>query len=322
MHPSASVFEQIISKPRLDSYRAYWKVGPQEAVGLYMWNVEVCAEMGKLLQHLEVALRNNIHRELSLHVTANAASSTAWWDVLSGQLSADAKKNIGMVRDKAYPVVPGADEIVSRLSFGFWPNLLNWIAKQRTLVMPAILPGHPMSQTGANPDWAVKSARGAGLQPFFELKDVRNRIAHREPLWKFSKVEEAVAGRRTTVPASAHEASTIARFNRLLAIYDRAVHDVSPLLQQCIRGSSWRARLDFLLSPRGLDRYRCGGHVTDSATLSTQAFRQQLATVIQCNRPRSPVRPRRRGHLHTHLAAWGELPHDKFPRSTDGSRRR
>jgi len=34
MHPPASVFEQTVSKPRLDSYRNYWKVGAEEAVGL------------------------------------------------------------------------------------------------------------------------------------------------------------------------------------------------------------------------------------------------------------------------------------------------
>lgn len=285
MHPSATVFEHIISKPRLDSYRAYWKVGPQEAVGLYMWNVEVCAEMGKLLQQLEVALRNNIHRELSFHVSGNTSSSTAWWEVLWGQLSADAKKSIDLVRNKAHPTVPSADEVVSRLTFGFWPNMLTWIAKQRTGVMPAILPGHLMSQPDADPGWSVKNARRSGLQAFFELKDMRNRIAHHEPLWKFSKVEETVAGKSTTVPASTHAASTLSRFNRLMAIYDRAVHDVSPALQQCIRGSTWRERLDFLLSSRGLDRYRCGTHVTEPDTLSTLALRQQLAHVIQCNRP-------------------------------------
>lgn len=287
MHPQANVFEQIVSKPRLDSYRTYWKVDPQAAVGLYMWNVEVSAEMGKLLQHLEVALRNNIHRELSLHVTGNASTSTAWWQVgwVAGQLTNDAWNSINTVYSKAAPATPGPDEVISRLTFGFWPNMLNWTAKQATVRMPAILPGHPMSQLGANPDWSNKKARREGLQDYFELKDMRNRIAHHEPLWKFAKVEQTVAGKKVIVPASTNEASSINRFARLLSIYDRAVLEVSPPLYACIHSSTWRARLNFLLSPRGVDRYRHGCHVPEPASVTTLALKQQLATVVRGNRP-------------------------------------
>ncbi|HEY1396600.1 hypothetical protein [Roseateles sp.] len=286
MHPPASVFEQIVSKPRLDSYRNYWKVGADEAVGLYMWNGEVCGELAKLLSYFEVALRNNIHRELSLNTTGGASASSHWWDVLSSQLKSGTMDKVNEVRQKAHPVAPNADEIVSRLSFGFWPNVLTWVARHRTTLMPRILPAHPLSQLGAPLNWTNSTARRNALTEFFEIKDLRNRIAHHEPLWKFAAVMDTSTSPATVLaPASVDEASSLTRFARLLQRYDLAVHALSPDLSAHIRRSSWRVRVDYLLSKRGLNRYKNGAHVAEPSAISTLALRQQFAAVIRRNRP-------------------------------------
>jgi len=47
MQLPASALEQLISKPRLDSYKGYWKASPECAVGLYMWNGDVCSKVSK-----------------------------------------------------------------------------------------------------------------------------------------------------------------------------------------------------------------------------------------------------------------------------------
>lgn len=294
MFPPAPVFEQIISKPRLDSYRGYWKVSPASAVGLYMWNGEVCAEVSKLLSYFEISLRNNIHREMSLHTSSAAgtgpSASSHWWDTLWVQLKPVTKKKIIEVRQAAGSTVTlSPDEIVSRLSFGFWPNVLSWIAKQRTPLLPRILPAHPLSQAGATPDWWDTNARQAAISEVFELKDIRNRLAHHEPLWKFADVMDtsppAPAPPLLIAAASTDEASTLARFSRLLQLYDRAIHGLSPQLSGYISTSSWRAKLDFLLTPRGLERYKNGCHIPETATISTLALRQQFAAVVRDNRP-------------------------------------
>lgn len=286
MLPPANVFEQIVSKPRLDSYRNYWKVSADEAVGLYMWNGEVSAEVAKLLSYFEVALRNNIHRELSLNVTGNASVSAHWWDALSSQLRSGTLDKIAELRQKARPAVPNADEIVSRLSFGFWPNVLTWVAKHRTSLMPRVLPAHPLSQQGASPNWANAVARRNALTEFFEIKDLRNRIAHHEPLWKFAAVMDTSTSPATILAAaSTDEASSLARFARLLQRYDHAVNALSPDLAAHIRGSSWRAKVNYLLSRRGLDRYKDGAHVAEPSAISILALRQQFAVVMRRNRP-------------------------------------
>ncbi len=99
MHPPSAVFEQLVSKPRLDSYRSYWKASPVEAVGIYMWNAEVCAEMGKLLAHFEIALRNGIHRELSLSVSSGATASAPWWDTHWANLGTSTTRAIDAERN-------------------------------------------------------------------------------------------------------------------------------------------------------------------------------------------------------------------------------
>lgn len=289
MLPPTLVFEQVVSKPRLDSYRGYWKVNLDAAIGLYMWNGEVCGELSRLLSYLEIALRNNIHREMSLSASGGTSTSCHWWDTVWGQLKPEAKKQIQKVRNKSSHVTLTPDEIVSRLTFGFWPNMLMWIAKQRPTLSPKILPAHPLSQPGAAPNWFDLNARHSACIEFLEFSDTRNRLAHHEPLWKFADVLDtsppAPAPAILICPASTDEASTFMRFNRFAQLYDRSVEALSPQLSASIRASSWRLKLDFLLSPRGVQRYKDGCHVVDAAAISTLALRQQFASVMQRNRP-------------------------------------
>jgi hypothetical protein len=204
----------VVSKPRLDSYRGYWKVSAAEAVGLYIWNSEVCSEISKLLSFLEINLRNNIHREISLSTTHGASGSSHWWDV---------------------------------------------------------------------------SSRQSAVENFHEFKEIRNRVAHHEPLWKFPAIMDTSPLPpelpRLICAASTDEASTLSRFNRLLDLYDLAVTSLSPDFHAHIKKSSWRKKLDFLLSYRGLDRYKTGSHVANDACISTEELSQRFEAIVQDNRP-------------------------------------
>lgn len=284
MHPPALLFEQLVSKPRLDSYRNYWKATPDEAVGIYMWNAEVCAELGKLLAHFEIALRNGIHRELSLNVTSNGAASVAWWDTHWQNLTKSITGAIDEERRSA-PRVLGPDEIVSRLSFGVWPNVLRWTAKNRARLLGPMFPNHPLTSSGG-PGWADKQLRKDALDEVFEIKDVRNRVAHHEPLWKFPNVVDTSRRKPLIkVPGSTNEVSTLARFARLLAIFDKVFMSLSPPMAGYLRSCSARQRLDYLLTAQGIQRYRQGCHIPANQELGTMALHQQFAGIIQANRP-------------------------------------
>lgn len=289
MLPPTLAFEQIVSKPRLNSYRGYWGVDLDTAVGLYMWNGEVCSELSKLLSYLEISLRNNIHREMSLNASGGATVTCHWWDIFATQLKPEAKKLVKRVRDKSPHAVLSPDEIVSRLTFGFWPNMLAWVAKQRPNVATKVLPAHPLSQPGAAATWFDAAARHDATIKFLEFSDARNRIAHHEPLWKFADVMDtspvAPLPPILVCAASTDEASTLGRFQRLLQLYDESMAHLSPALCVSLQASSWRQKLDFLLSSRGLQRYKDGMYIAHTASMGTLALSQQFASVVQQNRP-------------------------------------
>jgi hypothetical protein len=285
MHPPANIFEQLLSKPRLDSYRGYWKISADEAVGIYMWNGEICSCLSQLLAYFEITLRNNIHRTLSLSTGGGGSSSTHWWDVYWAQLTQETRNKIASVRSEFAPASASPDEIVARLSFGFWPNMLSWIGKNRPALLIQIFPGHPLSQAMA-PNWMTKPARRTALNSVFELKDIRNRIAHHEPLWKFSNIVDTSGPTPVVIaPASTNEATSIVRFIRLLALYDNLLVAISPPFANHIRQSSWRQQLDFLLSERGRTRYKNGSHIPIADSVSPAALNQLFANWMQKNRP-------------------------------------
>lgn len=55
--------------------------------------------------------------------------------------------------------------------------------------------------------------------PNYEINDLRNRLAHHEPLWKFTAIKDTSANpARTVVPATQSQADTLARFQRLMGL--------------------------------------------------------------------------------------------------------
>lgn len=285
MNPSAQIFEQIVSKPRLDSYRSYWRADAASAVGMYMWNGAVCGAMSQLLSHFEVALRNRIHRVMSEDAIAGT-DSCHWWDLRWGRLAQDARDRIAAIRADAGAMRLGPDAIVSRLSFGFWPNMLRWMGKMRPQLLARVFPDHPLSRSPAG-GWAARLPRRRALDVLFELKDVRNRIAHHEPLWKFPVIlDTSTTPARVVAAASLNEAGTVARFQRLLRLYDDSVSALSPELHLHLRHSTWRRQLEFLLSDKGRARYRAGLHVIrDQTDAGTLAQHPQFDRLVQGNQP-------------------------------------
>lgn len=93
------IFEDVISKPRLDSYRGYFHLAnPNEAIGIYMWNTDLSACFNALMAMFEIALRNSVHRAMSLSYSRQAATSIHWYDTIRGSLSADTTKKVDEVR--------------------------------------------------------------------------------------------------------------------------------------------------------------------------------------------------------------------------------
>lgn len=286
-------FERLIGKPRLQSYRRYFKTkSPEATIGLYMWNGEISNCFAALLSYFEICLRNSIHIAMANHYLGNVSSSAHWWDVVATQLGNRTMQKIKAVREKdGVPRVPAptADEIVSRVTFGFWTTVLWRIDKQHAhIIMPSVFPDHPLN---AHPmDWKDSVKRKKAVSFVLEMNDFRNRLAHHEPLWKFGAIKDTSTTPATLVVAASTDlASTRARFARLLRIYDDAMSFISIALHRDLLKSSWRKRLDFLLSDRGLERYAKVRYAVSDTAATPYHLHQNFSMLVKRNEP-IPIR--------------------------------
>lgn len=84
MHTSSAArFERVVSSPRLDSYRRFFKATTiDEAIGLYLWNGEVSACFASHIAYFEIALRNSVHRAMSCFYSRGQHASCHWYDLI------------------------------------------------------------------------------------------------------------------------------------------------------------------------------------------------------------------------------------------------
>jgi Abi-like protein len=197
-----------ISAPRLHSYRVFFQ--PQtdeELLAIYRWHEDLCMHFTRILKWGEIVMRNRFHAGLSLHYgTRGPAGARDWYNQLRleahshDSLRKITHSNNGRPRSPA----PSPDDVVAKLTFGFWPKLLE--AEQDTSgqpipwghILPTVVPGH--RQTDAS-YWRPQANRDT-LQARLELcPHLRNRIAHHEPIWKQGALLEETKPRRRRQPA-------------------------------------------------------------------------------------------------------------------------
>ncbi|MWL86044.1 Abi family protein [Cupriavidus sp. SW-Y-13] len=284
-------FERVVSPLRLNSYKSYFKATTMdEAIGLYLWNGEISGCFASHLAHFEVALRNSVHRAMSLFHSAGRTPSCHWYDVIRESMRHSVQQRIVEVRTRRPRSNPGPDEIVSNLSFGFWPVMLNSVsAAHASRVLPRIFPNHPFSDRPAQ--WSDARKRRETLGFLAEIQGFRNRLAHHEPLWKFGAVR-VVSGSHSVIslPASRTQTDSLHRLRRMMLLIEDATGFVDRSLHEDLKAASWRQRLDFLLTERGVERYRLRKHVAAPVALTPTEFRCRFKALHRRNQP---VRVRR-----------------------------
>jgi hypothetical protein len=183
---SYEAIERILSARRLEAYRLR-SDEPLEAVfGRYRWNVALCVALYPALGLLEVAFRN------SVHIAITALCGTAmWYDggiLLSREQDAVNRVKEELNRQKK-PEEP--DRIVAELTFGFWSSLLSGHYEQRlwTKLLRRVFPHMPKR----------RRHRGEAARRFHDLRLLRNRVSHHEPIYKqhnllqrYDEIEEAI----------------------------------------------------------------------------------------------------------------------------------
>lgn len=206
---------RTISTKRCDSYRL---VGESEldVLARYAWNIALCEALYPALQNLEIALRNNIHTAATRHFGTNH-----WFDMHPTILKPRERDMVTSVKNTLTDIGKPleADRIVAELMFGFWSNLLNSPYEQRQILWPRLLvPVFPHIARHLR-------TRVTASKRFSEVRKLRNRIFHHEPIWnqsgllqKHSEILEAIGWMSPTL-------------HNLTQVLDRfpAVHAQGPL---------------------------------------------------------------------------------------------
>lgn len=173
---SDQVLLSRLSPERLTSYLAACAGDLPAALRLYEWNCAVSGALFEVLGDVEVVVRNALHEALtSWHYQSGLPGQ--WYDnshqMLAPQAVDDVEDAKHRLRKNHKPVVPGA--VVAELNFGFWRFLLT--KKYTSTLWPAV-------GAAAFPNIAKGEAHKLWAR-MARLHDLRNRIAHHEPIhWR------------------------------------------------------------------------------------------------------------------------------------------
>lgn len=259
-----------ISAPRLSSYRSFFQ--PQtdeELLSIYRWHEDLCEHFTRILKTVEIVMRNRFHGALSVRYGTKATGGGRDWYShiqLSSHSSDSVRKITHKANGKPRRPAPSPDDVVSKLTLGFWPALLDVThdgAGQRVpwhQIVPAMVPGHRYPRETY---WRSGASRDA-FQARLELCTyLRNRIAHHEPIWKQGELLEETKPRHRRVPAVLAPApSTPAEaLARLQLQHDRLMellHWLSPAAARMVRQDPAFQRNAPLLQAGTLQAYRQG----------------------------------------------------------------
>jgi hypothetical protein len=163
--------ERTISKARLRPYLKSSGHDRERAFKLYLWNVMIGQSFHFPLQAVEISLRNSISSVfVSIYGQKWWRESTAkqFLDEWAIDELATARKRLSRKR-----IRPTPDEMVSRMSFGFW------VATLAPQYKPKIWSKHLMAAFPYLPSGTTQQVIYARANKALEL---RNKIFHHEPL--------------------------------------------------------------------------------------------------------------------------------------------
>jgi hypothetical protein len=250
---------QALSHPRLSNYSSFFgATDDAQVLGLYQWNDDLSTVLFRTISHVEIVLRNQFHRAMSQRYGVVGGKGSKDWYLHVSLNSHSKAKIVGITHfqkgRQTLPRVPppSPDDVVSRLTFGFWPRLLDVqtdIHQQPVHwgpILVDVLPGHRQRQATY---WGKLKHRDELFARLNLCNELRNRIAHHEPIWKLGPLmgeSRARRGMRQTIqappPSTPGEALA-----RLRVLYDRitellnwlspdvaAVHLLSELHLRCL----------------------------------------------------------------------------------------
>jgi len=282
-----------LSEPRLHSYRVFFS-NPQdsELYGFYSWNDAISMRLMRLIGNIEIILRNRFHRELSKlafspGVSAGTAESNDWYRFVISAPSTAATLITKHTNGNLVSTRP-CHYVVAKMTYGFWPRLLQ-ISQTNTgtaipweTMIPAMFPDHVKKLSSY---WADQHAQDKLFMRLDLIGDLRNRVAHFEPVWKFKALKDEWikrAGHPVTtaspMPSNHHEAIV-----RLRLVYTRTTQLLSWLSKSAAAdymASENHLNLDWLMSEDGFEHFKKMGNAeTIELETLTESLGQRLELI-------------------------------------------
>jgi len=158
-------------------------------------------------------MRNRFHAALSQHCHNNYHAQVVgrpeandWYEHINlSPKSVQKIENIthrrarrGRPAVRKHPA-PTSNDVVSQMTFGFWPSLLNNRALPWRDLLPDIVPGHRYKTAS---HWGRQRNQDALFARLDLVNQLRNRIAHFEPVWKQGNILEEKRERQNGPPRS------------------------------------------------------------------------------------------------------------------------
>ncbi|WP_372635614.1 Abi family protein [Alcanivorax jadensis] len=247
-----AAIEERISKARLDSYRGYFSCSDDaEVVGAYLWNKSLATAFYPLLQAIEVTLRNAIHHSATAHFSGNRE-----WFLMRRfpQKNNKAKWFYKKKNGDSINPRPDPDTVVSRLTFGYWVELLTAgydDPVDNNLLWPTLIPAVFPNANG------VMATRRSLHKRFKFIKDFRNRVGHHEPLWKIKDTINGAGNIERSGPTNPDE--SIARLNEYIGLMLDALRWMSDERYQFVRGTGLVEQVEQLCSIEALHSFQRKG---------------------------------------------------------------
>ena len=193
MSNADQAIKKTLSAPRIGTYEAATLGTPHlpKALELYAWNAQVSAALMAPIHFCEVAIRNAVADALS------AAHGDRWpWD--AGFIRSLPNPSIGynpradLIAARNGKATPG--KVIPDLKFIFWQTIFTrrFDAGLWNHHLHTVLPHADISQS-------IEEIRALVYGELEQLRKLRNRIAHHEPIFKrnladdFQKINSLIA---------------------------------------------------------------------------------------------------------------------------------
>ncbi|MYN26981.1 Abi family protein [Duganella levis] len=196
--PDISEVLKTVGSPRLDPYRVFFQCDSDtQLLGAYFWGQTISVAFQPTLAMYEIALRNAVHRSASDFSSKGTSESYPWYDRAQDGAVRIGGKTLLKLNEVLYsgePPLrrspqPSPDSVVASLSFGFWPSMLAGLSKrEQTLILSKAFRAHPKSHPRF---WGVQENVTDLISTLKGIQDLRNAVAHHEPIWKSHRLSGA-----------------------------------------------------------------------------------------------------------------------------------